>query len=258
MSLSVSELLQLPHRRVVSQGSVVTAETGQVVVLVWLLDLHGDPSTTVRPASMVQGYLHEWLGVCARREQEAPPAPPPPPPSAPPSPLPPTTARSPPPYWLRTYTTGLTSMNSGVGAPLHAIASDGSAAQARHAADTAATDRYAQFISPPPPPSPTAPPPVGLHPPTASPVTYSSTVSGEPLGTEPEDWPCPPRVVGALIIGAEDSTPPSPPAAPPPPPPPSPPYVECSFVQCELISDEEVERLEEEAILEGSRGWSWW
>ena len=126
MSLSVSELLQLPHRRVVSQGSVVTAETGQVVVLVWLLDLHGDPSTTVRPASMVQGYLHEWLGVCARREQEAPPAPPPPPPSAPPSPLPPTTARSPPPYWLRTYTTGLTSMNSGVGAPLHAIASDGS------------------------------------------------------------------------------------------------------------------------------------
>ena len=76
VSLSVSELLQLPHRRVVSQGSVVTAETGQVVVLVWLLDLHGDPSTTVRPASMVQGYLHEWLGVCARREQEAPPAPP--------------------------------------------------------------------------------------------------------------------------------------------------------------------------------------
>ena len=66
-------------------------------------------------------------------------------------------------------------------------------------------------------------------------------------------------MMNGTIVDISDATPPSPPGAPPPPPPPSPPspppsppYIECSFILCELISDEEVERLEREAILQGT------
>ena len=84
-------------------------------------------------------------------------------------------------------------------------------------------------------------------------------LTGEPAGSVPTDFPCPVRLLNATVIDISDATPPSPPAAPPPPPPPSPPspppsppYIECSFIACEVISDEEVERLEYEAILRGA------
>ena len=265
----VSTLLQLPARRVVLQGTRVNAADGTVDVYAWLLDLGGDPSSIQRPAPMVQSYVREWIEVCDARDGGAPPAPPPPPPSAPPSPLPPNGRRSPPPYWLRTYATGLASMQQEATVPLSALADESA-------------------VPPPPPPafglaglvatSPPPPPPPGMAPGlaalsadgggaaggtvsasgAAAPV-FGASVSGEPAGSLRATWPCPVYVGNALLLTVSDATPPSPPASPPPPPPPSPPspppsppYIECAFIACEVLSDEEVERREALAILEGS------
>jgi hypothetical protein len=84
-----------------------------------------------------------------------------------------------------------------------------------------------------------------------------AAVSGEPEGTHPENVTCPLRLLNGTVLDVSDATPPSPPGAPPPPspplppsPPPLPPNVGCLFISCEVLSDEEVARLEAAALLE--------
>ena len=258
------------------QGSRIHSASATATVLVWILDLDGDPSSAARPAALVQSYLHERLGVCERRNGDAPPTPPPPPPSFPPSPHPPDGRRSPPPYWLRTYHTGITSMQSGVSAPLSALSA--SYASSSATSFPAGPPMAANSISNPPP----APVQAQASSEVAAAGAAASgadgaasgggvvsasggalpvlvQVSGEPAGTLPADWDCPVYIAGSVVVSADDATPPSPPTSPPPPPPPSPPspppappYVECTFIPCEIISDEDVARLEAEAILAGS------
>ena len=218
---ALAALLELPRRRVVPQASSVDASEGTVTADVWILDLHGDPSSDERPAPMVQAYFHEWRRECDRREGGAPPAPPPPPPSMPPEP--------PPPAW--DYVDPVSQWAG-------------------------------RWVPPPPPPPPprTVDARTGSDPTMASgggTLSYSSSgdKSGEPYGAQRVDWPCPLSLLGWPITELADATPPSPPASPPPPPPPSPPspppsppYIECTFIACEVVSDEEVERREREAI----------
>ena len=228
----LASLLEVPSVRVVPQGSRIDAQAGVATATVWLLDLQSDPSSTQRPARDVQLYLHEWLALCERREggAEVSPAPPPPPPSTPPKPPPPDERHSPPPppgYW-----------NPFLTQPL----SDEGAAGLGDAA--AARTRPRGGRGGPEGPGATAAAAAAAEEPTPS-------VSGEPAGRRPWEWQCPLVVRGALLVAVSDTTPPSPPDSPPPPPPPSPPspppsppYVECAFIPCEAISDEEVERLD--------------
>ena len=64
---------------------------------------------------------------------------------------------------------------------------------------------------------------------------------------------CPVRVANATLESATDATPPSPPQPPPPPSPPSPPRsraslrIECDFVPCETLSDDEWAEMERNA-----------
>jgi hypothetical protein len=110
-------------------------------------------------------------------------------------------------------------------ARLAACAEEEAAAAAAAAADAAAG------IVAPPPPSP--PPTYGIEDPTVG---------------------CPVRVANATLESATDATPPSPPQPPPPPSPPSPPplprlppYIECDFVPCETLSDDEWAEMERNA-----------
>ena len=219
---SLAGLLALPTRRVVIQDTAISSGRGEVTVHVWILDLDGDPSSSERPATAVQAYLGEWRALCERREADAPPAPPPPPPSAPPEPPPPDYRLPPPPYY-----------------------------------------GHHRPPSPPPPPRPGGGDMDGGGGRVAGGrAQVLVEVGGEPAGTEPHQWPCPVQVLGATIVDTADATPPSPPAAPPPPPPPSPPsppptppYIECSFIPCEQISDEEIARLERELSQRSSATW---
>ena len=225
---SLAALLEVPSRRVVPQASTVNAQTGTATADVWLIDPQSDPSSETRPAVLVQSYLHEWFGLCSRRVggQGAPPAPPPPPPSMPPEPPPPDERKSPPPppgYW-----------NPFLKQPKP---QPGEAAAARARADYSAGGTGGG----------------GGASGGDSRQSARATVetSGEPYGRQPDDWACPLAVDGALITAVDDATPPSPPTSPPPPPPPSPPSpppsppnVDCTYTPCEVISDEEVERLD--------------
>jgi len=210
----LARLLRMPQRRIVVQGTTVDADAGLVTLYAWVLDLEGDPSSDTRPAINVQAWLHEWFEVCERREGGAPPAPPPPPPSEPPLRPPPTL-----------YPEGQ--------GPNGRLAGSGSLAYGALWGGRGEDDD-----APQPQPQPLL------------------SITGEPSGEhEHSGWACPLRLLNSTITEATDATPPSPPASPPPPPPPSPPspppsppYIECYFVPCEVLSDEEVERLEREAI----------
>ena len=216
------------------QESKVTADQRVVTIYLWLLDLHGDPSSTARPAVRVQQWLHEWLAICERREGEAPPAPPPPPPSAPPSPPPPTLLPTPPPTWWVT--------SSALGRPAagqRTVDGGSTSIQREASVNLGVAGRSASG--------------------SAGPAQVLVGATGEPSGTDPLDFPCPLRVLNGSLISASDATPPSPPASPPPPPPPSPPspppsppYIECEFIECVSLSDEEVEQLERQAITDGA------
>jgi hypothetical protein len=70
-------------------------------------------------------------------------------------------------------------------------------------------------------------------------------MSDEPEGAHPENVTCPLRLLNGTVLGVSVATPPSPPS-----PPPLPPNVGCLFTSCEVLSDEEVARLEAAALLE--------
>ena len=117
---------------------------------------------------------------------------------------------------------------------------------------------------PPPPPSPppTSPPgpkapPFSLQPPPPlpDPDTTIQLVGIDPQGADGgaalSELPCPASVIGGQLLRIDDTTPPSPPMPPPPPEPPQPPslpplppYIDCTYIPCEVIGDEEVAEIE--------------
>ena len=123
--------------------------------------------------------------------------------------------------------------------------------------------------SPPPPPGvpPSAPPlpdppPGQLAPPTPPPtlnaeILQTGVATGNYFG---DSFGCPARLLNGTLVAFDDATPPSPPAAPPPPdppqppsPPPQPPYIECTYIPCVTISDEEVAAHEQQLGLSNRR-----